>query len=95
MTKSLPSTRPAETNSWETPSAESEGETERKKGKSETWVWSVRAHVKRKIKAIIFTSAGHELKSDVIEFLLGIPQSQDKADGNTGIGNSWILQQQQ
>lgn len=39
------------------------------------------------------TSAGHELKSDVIEFLLGIPQSQDEADGNTGIGCSWILQQ--
>ena len=37
------------------------------------------------------TSAGHELKPDVIEFLLEVPQSQDEADGNTGC--SWILQQ--
>lgn len=41
------------------------------------------------------TSARHELKSDIIEFLLGIPQSQDEANGNVGIGSSWILQQQQ
>lgn len=39
----------------------------------------------------VLTSARHELKSDVIELLLGIPKSQDEADGNTGIGNSWIL----
>lgn len=39
------------------------------------------------------TSARHELKSDVVELLLRIPQSQDEADGYTGIGCSWILQQ--
>lgn len=50
---------------------------------------------KRKLKAIISTSAGHKLKSDVIEFLLGVPQSQDEADGNTRTGCSWILQEQQ
>lgn len=48
---------------------------------------------KEKADGCILTSAGHELESDVIEFLLGIPQSQDEADGNTGIGCSWILRQ--
>lgn len=39
------------------------------------------------------TSARHELKSDVVELLLWVPESQDEADGNAGVGHSWILWQ--
>lgn len=46
MTKSLPSTRPAETNSWETPSAESEHRQRNKKPNSYTWVQSLLEHDK-------------------------------------------------
>lgn len=38
------------------------------------------------------TSARHELKTDVVELLLGVPQPEDEADGNAGVGCSWILQ---
>lgn len=44
---------------------------------------------------MIPTSALHELKPDVIELLLGIPQPQDEADGDAGVGCSWILKRQQ
>lgn len=39
------------------------------------------------------TSARHELKSDVVELLLWVPESQDEADGNAGVGHGWILRQ--
>lgn len=39
----------------------------------------------------VLTSARHELKADVVELLLGVPESQDEADGNAGVGHGWIL----
>lgn len=62
-------------------------------------MWKVQAlninltQFQRKVLLFWPTSAGHELKSDVIELLLGVPQPEDEADGNTGVGCSRILRQ--
>lgn len=41
----------------------------------------------------VLTSARHELKPDVVELLLWVPESQDEADRNAGVGHGWILRQ--